>query len=140
MEWRVHLDIDSWDGEYSNELSDIDPGLPVMIRTIAGYCQDEGDSLISDLVTRLMYENPLDLSPSEKDCYSHAVDRFVLDAYMKAGVSEGTDCLWETIRRPGKTKCCNPYSDNMYRHLSSSTTMSVEEGYDGTVDLVLRFD
>lgn len=111
-----------------------------MLRSMAGYCQDRDDCLVSDLVTQLMYENPLDCHPSEKDCYSHAVDRFLLDCYMKAGASEGTDYLWETIRRPGKTKCCNPYSDNMYRHLSNSTRMSIDEPYDGCVELVLTFE
>lgn len=140
MEWRVRLSRDDWDGGFHEELSDIDRGLPTMIQVMAGFCQENGEMLVADLVTELMYDNPLDYPPSEKDAYGHAVDRFLLDAYMKAGASEGTDCLWEAIRRPGKTRCCSPYSDNMYRHLANTTRMSIEEPYDGVAEIVLRFE
>ena len=140
MEWRLHMNKDSWEGHFTKELSEIDPGLPTMVSFMAGCCMDDGETMVSELMTRLVHNNPLDYPPTDKDGYEHAVERFLLDAYMRAGVSEGTDILWEAIRKPARTKCCSPYLANMYHHLSTSTRMSVEDNDHGGVDLILTFE
>lgn len=137
MEWHLCMRNGGWDDGFSAELSEIDPGLPAVVGYMAEQCV--GRTKVSELISQTVHGNPLDYPPSEKNDYEHMIDRFLLDAYMKAGASNGTDCLWETIRKPGKTKCCSPYSGNMYRHLSETTDMSVEETDEG-VELVLYFD
>lgn len=137
MEWHLHIDCGDWNSSYS-ELEDIDPSLPAIINGLAEYCIENGKTKMSDLISMIIHENPLGLAPSEKNDYEHIIDRFLLDAYMKAGAAEGTDCLWETIRKPGKTRCCSPYSDNMYRHLSDTTEMSVIAS-DDNAEIILYF-
>ena len=137
MEWHLCIRDGGWGDDYSAELSDIDPELPAVVRFMAEQCM--GRTRVSELVSQVIHVNPMDHPLSEKDEYRHMIDRFLLDAYMRAGASNGTDCLWETIRRPGKTRCCSPYSGNMYEHLSETTEMSIEETDEG-VELVLYFD
>ena len=117
------MDID--DMEFTDALLLIDPELPDIMRMMIS---EEGVSDVSDVLHRISNINPLGLGPSEKDRYRLMVGRMLLDIYIRTGFDPTDPETLEMVRMPGRTKCCNPYSDNMYRHLIDTTVIESSTG------------
>ena len=102
----------------------IDPDLPIVMERILS-----SDAVtVSEALHTVTMDNPLNLQPSERDRYRLMLGRLMLDMYIDAGFDPYDQCTLEMVRMPGKTKCCNPYSDNMYRHLIETTVIEREDG------------
>ena len=117
------IDID--DREFGDTLLLIDPELPDIVRMMIS---EDGVSNVSEVLHRISNVNPLGLGPSEKDRYRLMVGRMLLDIYIRTGFDPTDQETLEMVRMPGRTKCCNPYSDNMYRHLIDTTVIESSTG------------
>lgn len=122
---RMNMTASPWNGTESlkDTMELIDPCLPeVMMHIIS---KTTGGK-VSEIVHTVSNDNPLGLRPSEKDRYNLMIGRLLLDLYIGTGFDPTDENTLEMVRMPGKTKCCNPYSDNMYRHLVDTTIMEIE--------------
>ena len=113
-----------FDSMFRDTMELIDPDLPTVMETILS-----SDAItVSEALHTVTMDNPLNLQPSERDRYRLMLGRLMLDMYIDAGFDPYDQCTLEMVRMPGKTKCCNPYSDNMYRHLVETTVIEREDG------------
>ena len=113
-----------FDSMFRDTMELIDPDLPTVMETILS-----SDAItVSEALHTVTMDNPLNLQPSERDRYRLMLGRLMLDMYIDAGFDPYDQCTLEMVRMPGKTKCCNPYSDNMYRHLIEKTVIEREDG------------
>ncbi|MGN0138253.1 MAG: hypothetical protein ACI381_06590 [Candidatus Methanomethylophilaceae archaeon] len=113
-----------FDTRFNDTMELIDPDLPTVMETILS-----SDAItVSEALHTVTMDNPLNLQPSERDRYRLMLGRLMLDMYIDAGFDPYDQCTLEMVRMPGKTKCCNPYSDNMYRHLIEKTVIEREDG------------
>ena len=113
-----------FDSMFRDTMELIDPDLPTVMETILS-----SDAItVSEALHTVTMDNPLNLQPSERDRYRLMLGRLMLDMYIDAGFDPYDRCTLEMVRMPGKTKCCNPYSDNMYRHLVETTVIEKEDG------------
>ena len=113
-----------FDTRFRDTMELIDPDLPTVMETILS-----SDAItVSEALHTVTMDNPLNLQPSERDRYRLMLGRLMLDMYIDAGFDPYDQCTLEMVRMPGKTKCCNPYSDNMYRHLVETTVIEKEDG------------
>ena len=113
-----------FDTRFRDTMELIDPDLPTVMETILS-----SDAItVSEALHTVTMDNPLNLQPSERDRYRLMLGRLMLDMYIDAGFDPYDQCTLEMVRMPGKTKCCNPYSDNMYRHLIEKTVIEREDG------------
>ena len=113
-----------FDSMFRDTMELIDPDLPTVMETILS-----SDTItVSEALHTVTMDNPLNLQPSERDRYRLMLGRLMLDMYIDAGFDPYDQCTLEMVRMPGKTKCCNPYSDNMYRHLIEKTVIEREDG------------
>lgn len=113
-----------FDTRFRDTMELIDPDLPTVMETILS-----SDAItVSEALHTVTMDNPLNLQPSERDRYRLMLGRLMLDMYIDAGFDPYNQCTLEMVRMPGKTKCCNPYSDNMYRHLIEKTVIEREDG------------
>ena len=113
-----------FDARFRDTMELIDPDLPTVMETILS-----SDAItVSEALHTVTMDNPLNLQPSERDRYRLMLGRLMLDMYIDAGFDPYDQCTLEMVRMPGKTKCCNPYSDNMYRHLVEKTVIEREDG------------
>lgn len=113
-----------FDTRFRDTMELIDPDLPTVMGTILS-----SDAItVSEALHTVTMDNPLNLQPSERDRYRLMLGRLMLDMYIDAGFDPYDQCTLEMVRMPGKTKCCNPYSDNMYRHLIEKTVIEREDG------------
>ena len=113
-----------FDTRFRDTMELIDPDLPTVMETILS-----SDAItVSEALHTVTMDNPLNLQPSERDRYRLMLGRLMLDMYIDAGFDPYDRCTLEMVRMPGKTKCCNPYSDNMYRHLVEKTVIEREDG------------
>lgn len=113
-----------FDTRFRDTMELIDPDLPTVMETILS-----SDAItVSEALHTVTMDNPLNLQPSERDRYRLMLGRLMLDMYIDAGFDPYDQCTLEMVRMPGKTKCCNPYSDNMYRHLIETTVIEREDG------------
>ena len=113
-----------FDTRFRDTMELIDPDLPTVMERILS-----SDAItVSEALHTVTMDNPLNLQPSERDRYRLMLGRLMLDMYIDAGFDPYDQCTLEMVRMPGKTKCCNPYSDNMYRHLIEKTVIEREDG------------
>lgn len=113
-----------FDTRFRDTMELIDLDLPTVMETILS-----SDAItVSEALHTVTMDNPLNLQPSERDRYRLMLGRLMLDMYIDAGFDPYDQCTLEMVRMPGKTKCCNPYSDNMYRHLIEKTVIEREDG------------
>ena len=113
-----------FDSMFRDTMELIDPDLPIVMERILS-----SDAItVSEALHTVTMDNPLNLQPSERDRYRLMLGRLMLDMYIDAGFDPYDQCTLEMVRMPGKTKCCNPYSDNMYRHLVEKTVIEREDG------------
>ena len=113
-----------FDTRFRDTMELIDPDLPIVMGRILS-----SDAItVSEALHTVTMDNPLNLQPSERDRYRLMLGRLMLDMYIDAGFDPYDQCTLEMVRMPGKTKCCNPYSDNMYRHLIEKTVIEREDG------------
>ncbi len=113
-----------FDSMFRDTMELIDPDLPIVMGRILS-----SDAItVSEALHTVTMDNPLNLQPSERDRYRLMLGRLMLDMYIDAGFDPYDQCTLEMVRMPGKTKCCNPYSDNMYRHLIEKTVIEREDG------------
>ena len=113
-----------FDTRFRDTMELIDPDLPTVMETILS-----SDAItVSEALHTVTMDNPLNLQPSERDRYRLMLGRLMLDMYIDAGFDPYDQCTLEMVRMPGKTKCCNPYSDNMYRHLIGTTSIEKSNG------------
>ena len=113
-----------FDSMFRDTMELIDPDLPIVMERILS-----SDAVtVSEALHTVTMDNPLNLQPSERDRYRLMLGRLMLDMYIDAGFDPYDQCTLEMVRMPGKTKCCNPYSDNMYRHLVEKTVIEREDG------------
>ena len=113
-----------FDSMFRDTMELIDPDLPIVMGRILS-----SDAItVSEALHTVTMDNPLNLQPSERDRYRLMLGRLMLDMYIDAGFDPYDQCTLEMVRMPGKTKCCNPYSDNMYRHLVETTVIEREDG------------
>ena len=113
-----------FDTRFRDTMELIDPDLPIVMERILS-----SDAVtVSEALHTVTMDNPLNLQPSERDRYRLMLGRLMLDMYIDAGFDPYDQCTLEMVRMPGKTKCCNPYSDNMYRHLIEKTVIEREDG------------
>ena len=113
-----------FDTRFRDTMELIDPDLPIVMGRILS-----SDAItVSEALHTVTMDNPLNLQPSERDRYRLMLGRLMLDMYIDAGFDPYDQCTLEMVRMPGKTKCCNPYSDNMYRHLIETTVIEREDG------------
>ena len=113
-----------FDSMFRDTMELIDPDLPIVMERILS-----SDAItVSEALHTVTMDNPLNLQPSERDRYRLMLGRLMLDMYIDAGFDPYDQCTLEMVRMPGKTKCCNPYSDNMYRHLIEKTVIEREDG------------
>ena len=113
-----------FDSMFRDTMELIDPDLPIVMERILS-----SDAVtVSEALHTVTMDNPLNLQPSERDRYRLMLGRLMLDMYIDAGFDPYDQCTLEMVRMPGKTKCCNPYSDNMYRHLIEKTVIEREDG------------
>ena len=113
-----------FDTRFRDTMELIDPDLPIVMERILS-----SDAItVSEALHTVTMDNPLNLQPSERDRYRLMLGRLMLDMYIDAGFDPYDQCTLEMVRMPGKTKCCNPYSDNMYRHLVETTVIEKEDG------------
>ena len=113
-----------FDSMFRDTMELIDPDLPIVMERILS-----SDAItVSEALHTVTMDNPLNLQPSERDRYRLMLGRLMLDMYIDAGFDPYDQCTLEMVRMPGKTKCCNPYSDNMYRHLVETTVIEKEDG------------
>lgn len=113
-----------FDTRFRDTMELIDPDLPTVMETILS-----SDAItVSEALHTVTMDNPLNLQPSERDRYRLMLGRLMLDMYIDAGFDPYDQCTLEMVRMPGKTKCCNPYSDNMYRHLIGTTSIEKSDG------------
>ncbi len=113
-----------FDSMFRDTMELIDPDLPIVMERILS-----SDAItVSEALHTVTMDNPLNLQPSERDRYRLMLGRLMLDMYIDAGFDPYDQCTLEMVRMPGKTKCCNPYSDNMYRHLIETTVIEREDG------------
>ncbi len=121
-DWIVYAD--GFDGDLTDTMELIDPDLPKVLEAILS-----SDRItVSDALHMVVNDNPLGLRPSDRDRYRLMVGRLLLDMYIAAGFDPYDQCTLEMVRMPGRTKCCNPYSDNMYRHLIDTTRIERGDG------------
>lgn len=113
-----------FDEGFNDTMELIDPDLPKVL----GCILDSDTDNVEDGLHHITVSNPLDLQPSERDRYRLMLGRLLLDMYIEAGFDPYDQCTLEMVRMPGKTKCCNPYSDNMYRHLIGTTSIEKRDG------------
>ena len=113
-----------FDTRFRDTMELIDPDLPTVMETILS-----SDAItVSEALHTVTMDNPLNLQPSERDRYRLMLGRLLLDMYIEAGFDPYDQCTLEMVRMPGRTKCCNPYSDNMYRHLIGTTSIEKSDG------------
>lgn len=113
-----------FDSMFRDTMELIDSDLPIVMGRILS-----SDAItVSEALHTVTMDNPLNLQPSERDRYRLMLGRLMLDMYIDAGFDPYDQCTLEMVRMPGKTKCCNPYSDNMYRHLVETTVIEKEDG------------
>lgn len=121
-DWIVYAD--GFDGDLTDTMELIDPDLPKVLEAILS----SDRIIVSDALHMVVNDNPLGLRPSDRDRYRLMVGRLLLDMYIAAGFDPYDQCTLEMVRMPGRTKCCNPYSDNMYRHLIDTTRIERGDG------------
>ncbi len=121
-DWRGYAD--GFDGELTGTMELIDPDLPMVM----GIILSSDHITVSDALHMVTNDNPLGLRPSDRDRYRLMLGRLLLDMYIAAGYDPYDQCTLEMVRMPGRTKCCNPYSDNMYRHLLGTTRIERRDG------------
>lgn len=107
-------------------LSTIDPGLCRILSGMVAHSASSSVRAVDELIRMVEMDNPLDLHPSDRPSYRLTVGRFLLDEYISAGTCSNEGMVMDIVRRPGPTKCCNPYSDNMYRYLVSAASLELD--------------